>query len=146
MNVWFYLRGATVVASFAGGLFGKGRPVDFGFPLLYLAAAFFGFSAVGMLFVIGIRALNSHSDAVWKYPAWMLNPFRLGQPLQFFHWGGYLFLAAGVGALIRTTITGDTRLTEPVVFTACGAGALFGVWCCTRIFRKKMECTQSLVS
>ena len=70
-----------------------------------------------------------------KINAW---PFRPGQPLQFFHFGGYFMLAAGVGALLRSLFVSAMPLAEPVLITFWGAGMLVGVWCCTRVFKKKM--------
>ena len=141
MSAWSYVRGAVVAASFLGGLFGTGPAIDFGFPLLYIAAAAFAYGVIGMLFVIGIQAFNSRSDAVWLYPRWALSPFSMRQPLQFFHFGGYFMLAAGVGALLRSAFSNRTALAEPIALTFWGAGILVGVWCCTRAFSRKMERT-----
>jgi hypothetical protein len=139
MNAWPYVRGGLVAASLLGGAFGSDwRQVDFGHGLPEIAAAVFVFGIVGMLFVVCIQAFNRRSDPEWFYPGWALNPFKLGQPLQFFHLGGYFIFAAGVGALLRSLFVPDMPLAEPVVLTFWGAGTLVGVWCCARIFRKKM--------
>jgi hypothetical protein len=144
MSMWPYVRGGFVAVSLLGGVLGADRRyVDFGYGLYEIAAAVFVFGIVGMLFVIGIQAFNPRSDREWLYPGWALNPFKLGQPLQFFHFGGYLILAAGVGALLRSLFAHDMPLAEPVVLTFWGAGILVGVWCCTRIFRKKMVRTSA---
>ena len=130
-----------MAVSLLGGLFGTSRSVDFGVPLPYFAAAAFAFGVVGMLFIIGIQAFNPRSDAIWSHPRWELNPFTMRQPLQFFHFGGYFFLAAGVGALLRSVFVSGTPLAEPVAFTFWGAGILAGVWTCTWAFRRKMQRT-----
>jgi hypothetical protein len=138
MHAWPYVRGGLVVASFLGGVFGTDqRQLDFGYGLPEITAVF-AFGIVSMLFVVGIQAFNSRSDPEWRYPGWALSPFNLGQPLQFFHLGGYFIFAAGVGALLRSLFVPDMPLAEATVFTFWGAGTLTGVWCCTRIFRKKM--------
>lgn len=139
MNAWPYVRGGVVTASFLGGVLGTDRRVvDFGMSLPTIALATFTFGVVGMLFVVGIQAFNPRSDAVWAYPKWTLNPFQLRQPLQFFHLGGYVFLLAGVGALSRWLFIRETPLAEPIAFASWGAGILAAVWCCTRVFHKKM--------
>jgi hypothetical protein len=139
MNAWPYVRGGVVAASFLGGILGTNRRVvELGISLPTIAFATFTLGIVGMLFVIGIQAFNPRSDAVWAYPKWTLNPFKLRQPLQFFHLGGYFFLLAGVGALSRWLLVRETPLAEPIAFSAWGAGILAGVWCCTRVFHKKM--------
>jgi hypothetical protein len=120
-NVWPYVRGGLVAVSLLGGILGTDRrDVDFGYGLHEIAAAVFVFGVVGMLLVIGIQAFNSRSDPEWSYPAWALNPYKLGQPMQFFHFGGYFILAAGVGALLRSLFVRDTPLAEPVAFTFWG--------------------------
>ncbi len=139
MSAWPYIRGGLTAASLLGGAFGTERQhVDFGYGLPEVAAAVFVFGIVGMLFVVGIQAFNPRSDAKWAYPNWALNPFKLGQPLQFFHFGGYFVLAAGVGALLRSFFVDAIPVAEPVVFTFWGAGILVGVWCCTHVFKRKM--------
>jgi hypothetical protein len=141
MNVWIYIRGGIVGASLLGGIFGHPRPVAFGYPWPYLAAAVFAFGVVGMLFIVGIQAFNPRSAPVWHYPHWTKNPFTTREPLQFFHLGGFFFLAAGIGALMRSLLTSAAPEIEPVIFAFWGLGILAGVWCCTRVFRRKMEAT-----
>ena len=143
MNAWPYVRVGLIAASFLGSAFAaEHQYVDFGYGLSEIAAAVFMFGIVGMLFVVGIQAFNPRSDAKWAYPSWTLNPFRLGQPLQLFHFSGYFVLAAGVGALLRSLFVDAMPLAEPILFTFWGAGMLVGVWCCTRVFKKKMALKQ----
>jgi hypothetical protein len=142
MNAWPYVRGGIVAAGFLGGAFGTDRRVvDFGISQPGSALGAFTFGVIGMLFVVGIQAFNPRSDTVWAYPKWTLNPFKVGQPLQFFHLGGYLFLLAGVGALLRWLFVRETPLAEPIALSSFGAGIVAGVWCCTRLFHKKMMYT-----
>lgn len=142
MNVWLYVRSGLVVTSFLLCAFGASRrDVDFSYGLLEIAAAAFAFGVVGALFLVGIQAFNPRSDAEWAYPRWTLSPFELGQPLQFVHFCGYLLLAGGVGSLIRAVFVQATPLAEPVAFAFWGAGILVGVWCCCRLFKKKMART-----
>jgi hypothetical protein len=142
MNPWPYVRGGIVTASFLGGALGTDHGIaDFGISLPAIAFGAFALGVVGMLLVVGIQAFNPRSDATWAYPKWTANPFRLGQPLQFFHLGGYFFLFAGIGALLRWLFVRETPLLEPIALSAWGAGILAGVWCCTRVFRRKMGTT-----
>ena len=143
MNAWPYVRGALVGVFFLGGLFGQSRPIDFPYAWPYIAGAVFAFGVVGMLFVVGIQAANPRSDLAWTYPRWARNPFTMRQPLQFFHLGGYAFMAAGTGALLRALFVPTTSVDEPLVITFWGAGMLAGVWCCVRVFRRKMELSRA---
>src|SRR5262245_26024000 len=139
MNPWLYVRGGLVVVSFLDGAIAASR-LDIALDQDFheIAAAVFVFGIVAMLLIVGVQALASRSDAEWTYPSWRLNPFKLGQPLQFFHLGGYFFLAEGAGVLLRSLFVEAMPLGEPVVLTACGIGMLTGVWCCTRLFKRKM--------
>jgi hypothetical protein len=138
MNAWRHFRVCVIAVFFAGGLFGGSRGMNTGYPLAYLAGAVFLFGVIGMLFVIGIQAVNPRSDAVWERPNWISNPFKGGQPLQFFYFGGYFILAGGIGGLLRSAFVSGTPIVEPVVLTCWGAGMLLGVWVCTQVFRFKM--------
>ena len=138
-NRWVYVRGGLVAVSFMGGIFGEGRVVSFGYPWPQLTAALFAFGVVGMLFVIGIQAFNPRSASTWTFPQWRLNPFTMRQPLQLFHFCGYFFLAAGIGALLRALVLVTAAGDEPIAFASWGAGIIVGVWCCSRVFPRKME-------
>jgi hypothetical protein len=138
MRVWVYVKSAVVAAALVEGFFEGGGVLDPGLPLGYFATGVFAFGVVGMLLVIGIQYLNPRSDAAWTYPQWAVNPLRTGQPLQFFYFAGYFFLAGGLGGLLRAMFVKASPLSEPVLATFTGAGVLVGVWSCTRVFRKKM--------
>ena len=139
--MWCYIRIAAVAAAFLGGVLGHGRSLITGYTDAQMAAATFAFGAVAMLFVIGLQAFNSRSAPVWTYPSWRVSPFTMKEPLQFFHLGGYFFLASGVGGLIHVALDRTLPVTEPLIFTSTGAGVLCGVWLCCRVFRRKMART-----
>ena len=138
MTPWAYLRLAIVAASFVGGAFGASRLSDQGVPTFQSLLFIFAGGIFGMLFVIGIQRMNPRSAAAWRYPSWLVNPFTMREPLQFFHLGGYFFLASGVGSLLRWYFVRTTPLFEPLLFTAWGCGVLIGVRLCTIVFRGKM--------
>jgi len=139
MHAWLYVRGALVLVALVSGMVSThASGVDTGLPLWQIAFAVFVFGVVGMLFVIGIQAFNPRSASLWGYPSWSRNPFTMREPLQFFHFGGFFFLAAGLGALVRAVFMRSGLSFEPVVFACWGAGILVGVWLCTVVFRRKM--------
>ena len=139
MNIWRYIRIAAVVAFFIGGLLGDHRKVDPGYSLGFIAIFLFSGMALGMLFVIGIQAFNPRSAPTWRYPRWGYSPFGMREPLLFFHFGGCLFLASGIGGLLRFAVDRSTPLFDTVMIASGGAGILAGVWLCTLIFHRKME-------
>ena len=138
-NRWVYVRGGLVAASFVGEIFSEGRVVNFGYPWPQLTTALFVFGVVGMLFVVGVQTFNPRSASTWAFPQWRLNPLTMRQPLQLFHLCGYFFLAAGTGALLRALVLGTPAGDEPIAFASWGAGIIAGVWCCSRVFPRKME-------
>src|SRR5262245_51276970 len=136
MTRWFYIRAALVVASFIAGVVGVERDVvETGGLLAQIALGAFAFGVVGILFIIGIQAFNPRSAAHWRYPSWVCNPFTLREPLQFFHFGGYFFLAAGIGGLLRFALDRSTPIFEPIVFACWGGGIVLGVRLCVALFR-----------
>jgi len=100
-------------------------PEDSPLPIL---GVIFIFGVVGMLFVVGIQAVNPRSASVWRYPSWSINPFLLKEPLQFFHFGGYYFLALGVGVLVRHLVTPHTIGPDSFFLLSLALGMLAGVW------------------
>jgi hypothetical protein len=83
MNTWFLVRLFLIgVALLQGALSNQAlAPPEGVSATLVLAIFVFGF--VGMLFIVGIQRFNPRSAAVWRYPAWTVNPFLLREPLQF---------------------------------------------------------------
>jgi hypothetical protein len=88
--------------------------------------------------VVGGQALNSRSTPVWRYPLWSVNPFLLGEPLQFFHLAAYFFIAAGAGAVCRSLVVGEGLRLAHFLLPLIGAGVLLGVAACTVLYRRKM--------
>ncbi len=138
-NLWLYVRGALIAAGFVGAFFSADRTDYFGLSLSQLTLGAFAFGALAMLLLIGLQAFNPRSDPVWTYPRWTAYPFSSRQPLQFFHMGGYFVLASGAGGLLHSMFGGRALPPEPVGLASWGAGILIGVWCCTRVFKRKME-------
>lgn len=93
---------------------------------------------VGLLFVVGIQRLNPRSASVWRYPSWDINPFTLKEPLQFFHFAGYVSLAGGLGLLAHQRAVNERIFPDDCLSAVLGLGFLAGVQLCIRIYRKKM--------
>lgn len=139
MKTWPILRVILILAALLQGLLLDGvapPPEDSPLPIL---GVIFIFGVVGMLFVVGIQAFNPRSASVWRYPSWSINPFLLKEPLQFFHFGGYYFLALGVGVLVRHLVTSHTVGPDSFFLLSLALGILAGVWACTIVFRRKMS-------
>ena len=139
MNVWAWVRIMIVAAFILMGLLLPAQPAAKP-PIQWQdLGIIFAFIPVGLLFVVGLQALNRRSAIVWRYPSWWVNPFNVSEPLQFFHLGGYSFLAYGMGVLLQLSISNRLFYPEAFIGLIIGAGALLGVHICTLVFRRKMK-------
>jgi hypothetical protein len=138
MRKWIYIRVVIVVLSFVTVLFSSPKSVNA--PLLdweaLLASIFI--IPIGLLFVIGIQRINPHSAPVWRYPSWSINPFTMKEPLQFFHFVGFVFLAGGVSHLVLVVASHTQLASDDLLGITIGASLLFGVKLSTVVFRGKM--------
>ncbi len=142
MRFWLYVRLALIALSFLQGALSSEivAPPE-GVSVLLLIDVFL-FDIVAMLFLIGMQRINPRSAPVWRYPRWSINPFFMSEPLQFFHLGGFFFIAVGVGSALRLFLGGRTIPLTVLFAPAIGAGVLAGVYACTAVYRGKMERTQ----
>jgi hypothetical protein len=139
MKPWLAVRVLFVFAAFLQGLFMEQvapPPSDVPVPVLLVI---FLFGIYGMLFGIGIRAANSLSSKIWRFPSWQSNPFLIKEPLQFFHFVGYYFLAIGVGVVLRQVLYLRYMGPDSFFFLAIASGLLIGIRVCTVIFYGKVN-------
>jgi len=139
MNKWVLLRLClifiVVIASFFAPLEPQAVPsIDY-FALLVI----FLFCPLGMLFVIGIQAINPESQKAWKKPAWNLNPLNVYDPVQFFHFGAYVVLVQGFVTILRIYAEKVPFYIEAYVPLVMGAGILFGIKLVMLVFRSKFR-------
>jgi len=104
-------------------------------------ASIVGFAIVGIQFVLGVQVLNPRRAEVWSKPSWRANPFQLKQPAQFFHLGGWYFVAAGLSAAIYTRMMdpGNFMFVLPLAF---GVGLVVGVNLAVFVFRSMFRSGQ----
>jgi len=139
MNTWLIVRVALVALSLVQGALTNEVIAPLEGVSASLLLAIFAFGVVGMLFVVGIQRVNHRSAAVWRYPSWSICPFLLREPLQFFHFGGFFLIAAGVGGALRMLVLGQSLLLSLLFIPTYGVGILAGVYVCTVVYRSKME-------
>jgi len=89
--------------------------------------------------VISFQALNPLSNKVWTRPSQYCNPFRLGNPLLFFHFAAFAFIACGLGMLLTSFLGGLSQLLQGVYSILGGLACLAGVHLAMRICKRKME-------
>jgi hypothetical protein len=137
MGKWKLLRVGLVVfvavSSFFVPLGPQAKP-----PIGWGALAIiFLFIPLGLLFVIGIQAVNPLSAKVWRKPDWNLNPINFKDPVQFFHLGAYVMLTQGVVTLCRIPFAEVPFYPEALLPTVIGVGVLLGIQVVMLAFRKK---------
>lgn len=137
MSTWTWVRVVIVILSFAIALFPY--PKTASVPSLDWEALLASLlvTPIGILFVIGIQRFNPRSAPVWRYPRWSINPFTMKEPLQFFHFAGYVCLAGGVGNVIQVAAS-RTQVADDLFGITIGAGLLIGVKLSAVVFRSKM--------
>lgn len=135
MNIWVIVRLALVAIYFFLNLRAGPQAVE-GIeeapPLLLLV-----FGVIAVPFVVSIRRIRP-GKPFWNYPGWQRNPFNLQQPLQFFHFAGWFFMAMGAGLAAHALRTGVPVSNMALVWLAFGAGVLAGAHLSTRIYRGRM--------
>lgn len=141
MNIWATVRAGLIAAGFVLASVTNAAAAPREGVTLTILAAVFSFGMVAMLFVIGMQRINPRSAPTWRYPSWTVNPFSLQEPLQFFHLGGFFFLATGAGAALYQLLHGQELGLANLFLPAFGAGILVGVYACTFAYRGKMERT-----
>jgi hypothetical protein len=135
---WFYVKIAVVGIGFIFGLLSpflgssEAEYIDIMDCLIVLI-----FCPVGLLFVIGIQAINPISGKIWTKPSWESNPFNFKDPLHFFHLGALNILATSVGSFISTFFQNPTLWFPVFLYFFAGAGTLAGVQLCQFIYKKK---------
>lgn len=135
---WTFFRVSLVAIAFIGGVMGaQAALVSEQIPWILLLGMFVASIPV-MLLVIGLQRANPWSAATWQYPDWSLNPLQFREPLQFFHFTGFLLLAAGLGGIAGGMFGPHAITANNQVLVAGGGGQLAGVYVCTIVFRSKM--------
>ncbi|HUO44928.1 MAG TPA: hypothetical protein VMT94_08495 [Burkholderiales bacterium] len=137
MNKWKLLRVGLIsfvaLSSFLVPLGPQAKPsIDWS-----TLAIIFLFIPIGLLFVIGIQAINPMSAKVWHKPNWNLNPMNFKDPVQFFHLGAYVMLAQGIVTLCRISFSNVLFYPEALLPIVMGVGMLFGIQIVMLVFRKK---------
>lgn|SRR5690554_2031716 len=137
MNKWICIRVALVLMVSVASMVNPFATEDIAsFDWLSLLVIF-TVSPIALLLVIGIQAFNSQSQKVWLKPSWSLNPFNFGDPLQFFHLGGYIMLAQGLVTLLQGLVSSSQINPLVLAPAAMGLGTLIGVHLAVFVYRRK---------
>ena len=84
-----------------------------------------------------MQVVNPLSTKVWHKPDWNRNPFRLEDPIQFFHLAAYIMLVQGAVVLFRLLFSNIPFYLEILVPLVIGAGVLVGIKLAMLLFRVK---------
>lgn len=102
-------------------------------PIVYI------FAIVGIQLVVGIQAFNPMSAKNWLRPGWRNNPFNLKQPLQFFHFAGWLMLASSLSYLPAGVGGAQGSMFLVAMPASFGVGTLMGVKLSVILYRRKFD-------
>jgi hypothetical protein len=127
-NRWLYARVALLfvffTASFVNGItLGFAPPTMPPLVALIGLPLFFVFPALAL----GFQLRRSRKNNLWSAPEWRENPFRRSEPLQYFHFGGYFFIAVGVGTATGAAMSGQLMSVWPALCLVSGLSVLFGL-------------------
>lgn len=145
-NTWLKIRIGLIAFGFVSALFvPRARFEELrSFPSWVLAVVA-GFAVVSLalipvmlLFVIGIQTINPFSDKEWTPPTHHSSPFRLGNPLLFFHFGAFFIGAGGLGLLVSSLWNGLFAAAHGLLVVLGSLMLLVGVRVCMRVFKHKM--------
>jgi hypothetical protein len=87
----------------------------------------------------GRSATKKGSLEKWEKPSWNLNPFQWKQPLQFFHLGGFCFIAAGLVGIFRSLVYGPSMLFFNLFTLSGGLGVLLSVMLAQKLYAEKFN-------
>lgn len=145
-KMWFRIRMALFVLTFLSALLVPNPQIEelsatsgmdqiFLFVFLGVVAVFIPFM---LLCTLAIQAINPFSDKVWTRPTHQSNPFRLGNPLLFFHFGVYLCAASGLGIIVSSLWRGLFAAVFGLIMLVYSVSILLGVRLTMRVFKHKM--------
>lgn len=143
---WLRIRITILCLGFAASLFVPVAQFDqlsrLPAPMMISFGAFavvcFALIPFMLLFVIGIQVANPMSDDKWTIPTHKSNPFQLGNPLPFFHFGAYLNAACGLGLMVASLWQGVLALAYGVLTLAAAFMFLVGIQLCIRVYAQKI--------
>ncbi len=91
--------------------------------------------------VMFFHSVTPWSDPYWTPPTHQDNPFRLGNPLRFFHFAAFQVMATGLGIAIAAPWTRVDLLVIGVITILGGASTLVGVHLAMRLCKHKLRPT-----
>lgn len=149
---WKKIRYGAYAASFAIGLLSAFTPQeDFLFPLgdgaifaifaVIAAVTFITFPFWALPFILAIQAINPFSNEKWNEPGHENNPFNLGDPIQFFHFGAWCGLGMFAGTALVSPLGGMHQVVYALLGLIISANMILSVKLCIRIFKNKFTDT-----
>jgi hypothetical protein len=125
---WLYARIALLFVFFTAS-FVNGITLGFAPPTMPPLSALIG---LPLCFVfpalsLGFQLRRFRKNNLWSAPDWRENPFRRSEPLQFYHFGGYFFIAVGVGTAIGAAMSGHFMSVWPALCLVSGMTLSFGL-------------------
>jgi hypothetical protein len=137
-NNWLYIRLGLIIASASLCLW-RGPVSAHAEPPIDTHAIAIGllFGIFGLQFVLAMQFINKRSPESWQLPSWKTNPFQFKQPIQFFHFGAWLFIASSFVTTLLTWLRNPKFILDALMPLFIGIGLLLGVQLSRFLFRSK---------
>lgn len=140
MNKWIYIKSGIIITGVLITLWNgpirehANPPIN---PTALIIAIIFGI--VGLQFIILIQSLNKRSASTWLKPSWASNPFSMKQPIQFFHFGSWIFIITSTLSALQTWYEFPQYVLDSLMPLCFGIGIILGVHVSTMVFRHKFN-------
>ncbi|MBU1194818.1 MAG: hypothetical protein KKE62_01000 [Proteobacteria bacterium] len=140
LSKWNYFRLCLVFISGLYGFFNIDSYQTNNFPIgpiqLFVIFLFIPF---GLIFIIALQYINKRTGKVWHPPSWKLNPLNFKQPLQFFHFAAFIFIANGLTSSVSLIWKGYNYTCQTVLPLIIGIALLIGIHFCLILFKNRIE-------
>jgi hypothetical protein len=139
-----HLTAGDVNESFAD--FARAWPISAIMIGALMYTAFLMLVCGAFVLMIGAQIGTSAPSERWPIPRHDLNPFRFSHAVTFWHFGGWLALAAGVGYMLGSIGTNAMWLILGVMTLGIGAVLLLAVNLAVRMYRQKFTSQTELAN
>ena len=145
---WSFATAAIESSQMDPSVLTPTEPLSAGFVaiLTLVIGGFMGFTALLVSVFVSLASLGFGVPAalLWVRPTHATNPFSFfGPPLGFFHFAGFVTIAAGLGLLVGAVFSGILAVLAGALFVAFGGailvGLYFGMACCKNKFQDAHE-------
>jgi len=136
-KIWLFVRVVFMIIGAIQGVHASIPEISWWVGVLITSLAGLFLGPVSMISIMALQSVNPMSAERWYKPSWYLNPFRLRDPIQFFHFATWYATVFFIAAIMRNALLGRTVMVFAFMVSMTCIGAFIGLSLCQRIFRNK---------